>query len=447
MPPGANAPVLVKSWLALGRLATERYTPDFVNGPSNAHATRRLFGQDVKPRVVLFRDNHAWCPYCQKIWLFLEEKQIPYEVQKVTMFCYGEKERWYKKIVPSGMLPAIAIDNQLVTESDVILEALEKTFGPLAHPMNAPEVMKNRKLERGLFRSWCQWLCYPSRSAQEEAMAKRDFENWCSTLEQRMSQTETNYFGSGFGISDTILAPYIERMQSSLYYFKGWNMREHHPRIDAWFSAMESRPTYRGTKSDHHSHVHDLPPQMGGCYFDEHLMRSDRRVEAAVAACVDAVDAPAGAAPAREIDEKVWAEPGDAAHLWEAVSRVCKHQAVLAQINPYAKTGAFDVSLRAALTILADEALCAEGASTECPDSEPLHQLPPHGPQALRYIRDRLCVPRDMGFWAGRRLRQSLERTAVEYGRPEDVAAPNEHPIPTKHRRDSTPVPFRKASA
>ena len=41
------------------------------------------------------------------------------------MFCYGEKESWYKKKVPSGMLPAIEIDGEIVTESDDILFVLE----------------------------------------------------------------------------------------------------------------------------------------------------------------------------------------------------------------------------------------------------------------------------------------------------------------------------------
>jgi glutathione S-transferase len=36
--------------------------------------------------------------------------------------------------------------------------------------------------------------------------------------------------------------------------------------LQAWFDAMESRETYLGTQSDFHTHVHDLPPQMGGCY-------------------------------------------------------------------------------------------------------------------------------------------------------------------------------------
>ena len=36
------------------------------------------------------------------------------------------------------------------------------------------------------------------------------------------------------------------------------------PNLDAWFDAMEQRPTYLGIKSDFYTHVHDLPPQIGG---------------------------------------------------------------------------------------------------------------------------------------------------------------------------------------
>ena len=45
------------------------------------------------------------------------------------MFCYGEKEAWYKRVVPSGMLPALELDGELITESDVILAHLEVCGG------------------------------------------------------------------------------------------------------------------------------------------------------------------------------------------------------------------------------------------------------------------------------------------------------------------------------
>ena len=77
--------------------------------------------------------------------------------KKVTMFCYGTKEQWYKRIVPSGMLPAAEIDGRVVTESDVILEQLEAAFGALGEPMAA--ITAQRRLERQLFSAWCDWLC------------------------------------------------------------------------------------------------------------------------------------------------------------------------------------------------------------------------------------------------------------------------------------------------
>jgi hypothetical protein len=37
------------------------------------------------------------------------------------------------------------------------------------------------------------------------------------------------------------------------------------PALQAWYSAMDSRPTYARIKGDYYTHVHDLPPQIGGC--------------------------------------------------------------------------------------------------------------------------------------------------------------------------------------
>ena len=135
------------SWTELEALTD--FSIDTVNGLTNSQARLRLFGRpESEVRVTLYRDHHAWCPYCQKIWLWLEEKQIPYRIEKVTMFCYGEKEKWYKRKVPSGMLPAIELDGRIITESDDILIALEQEFGVLVWGMENPKVIPLRRLER-----------------------------------------------------------------------------------------------------------------------------------------------------------------------------------------------------------------------------------------------------------------------------------------------------------
>ena len=144
------------SWQQLKKLVG-RVSTDLINGPTTCQATLRLFGHNEDDvRVTLYRDNHGWCPYCQKVWFWLEERQVPYRVKKVTMFCYGEKESWYKKICPAGMLPAIEIDDKLITESDVILINLEREFGSInGLEMNDPQVKLLRQLERQMFYAWC----------------------------------------------------------------------------------------------------------------------------------------------------------------------------------------------------------------------------------------------------------------------------------------------------
>jgi glutathione S-transferase len=49
------------------------------------------------------------------VWLWLEERKVSYKVRKVTMFCYGEKEAWFTRLIPRGMLPAVGSVIALVT--------------------------------------------------------------------------------------------------------------------------------------------------------------------------------------------------------------------------------------------------------------------------------------------------------------------------------------------
>jgi len=57
------------------------------------------------------RDSAAWCPYCEKVWLQLEEKRIPYEITKINMRCYGSKPKEYTDIVSSDFAHYIHLQN------------------------------------------------------------------------------------------------------------------------------------------------------------------------------------------------------------------------------------------------------------------------------------------------------------------------------------------------
>ena len=381
---------------------------DTVNGSTNAQACLRLFGMSESDvRVTLYRDNHAWCPYCQKVWLWLEEKQIPYRIKKVTMFCYGEKESWYKRIVRSGMLPAIELDGRIITESDDILIALEQAFGALALSMEDPKVIPLRRLERLLFRAWCSWLCYPTRSSREEQQNRDQFKAVVAKVEEALGSTPSPYFLDGFSTVDVIFTPYVERMNASLYYYKGYSLREENPRLADWFTAMESRPTYRGTQSDFHTHVHDLPPQMGGCWENGEPQMLINKAKVDHGSWFGLPDV---TYPEPETSRK------------EALHRVLKHRTNIIRVNPV-DDQLFDEALRCALTYMMTGEVCT----------------PPSGSDvALRYLRDRINVPRDMSIYAAKRLREALEATAALAGDNQST------PIPFNHRRDQNPANFAR---
>ena len=119
-------------------------------------------------------------------------------------------------------------------------------------------------------------------------------------------------------------------------------------------------------------------------------------------------------------------EPADAAAV--ALARVVKHRTTLTSRNPLPPER-FDHALRCALTHL----LLGQ-------------DVPPPAGSApgLRYLRDRISVPRDMPLHAARRLRKSLEHTAALD--PLDPHAPGPA-IPLQHRRDQDPAPFLAAAA
>lgn len=132
-------------------------------GLAHTDAKLRLFGTTEEPHITFYRDTAAWCPYCQKVWILLEEKRIPYRVEKINMRAYGDKPPSFLRLVPSGAVPAIAINGNVMTESMEIMMYLEQTFTGVNHPslfpsspMDAEYSRANRliRLERDLFARW-----------------------------------------------------------------------------------------------------------------------------------------------------------------------------------------------------------------------------------------------------------------------------------------------------
>ncbi|EKX36789.1 hypothetical protein GUITHDRAFT_158659 [Guillardia theta CCMP2712] len=208
-------------------------------GPTHRENKLRLFGHDEKEiRVVLYRDSAAWCPYCQKVWLLLEEKKIPYKIELINMRSYGDKPDWFLAKNPRGLLPVVEVDGKMISESVYIMQ-----------------------LERRLFGDWCGFVFQPG------SFGKSSFEATLNLVDEALTSSPGPWFlgGDNPSIVDLQYISHIERMIPSCLYWKGFQMRGNGKwkGIERWLAAFEERPTYMATKSDYYTHVMDIPPQYG----------------------------------------------------------------------------------------------------------------------------------------------------------------------------------------
>jgi len=251
-------------------------------------ATSRVFAKNEKPMVTLYRDAAAWCPYCQKVWISLEEKQIPYNVVKVDMNCYAgsSKPGDFLQVQPSGSLPCAVInggnyENMAIAQSDDILKILDGLNESKLVPTLLPtedvglEYMKflcedgRNSLERRLYGEW-MWYLTGKRKPVEY---RERYEAVLTEVETELSRFSGPFFMGGKvpNIVDIKFIPFLERQEASLLYYKGYVVRDKlkFPNLCKWFDGMESRQSYLMTKSDIYTHTRALPPQLGGtgCSF------------------------------------------------------------------------------------------------------------------------------------------------------------------------------------
>ncbi|CAD7943013.1 unnamed protein product [Amoebophrya sp. A25] len=610
----AKGPTFVFTRRDLERIVYDQFQfePDYIRGqPGRGCSRLRLFGEDELPEVILFRDHHAWCPFCQKAWILLEELQISYLVIKVTMYNYGEKEWWYSKYIhQDGTFPSLIIlksqsarklalqdsleraeevrqrresvrakavdveeknssddknsssipvrgddgninksgrkssrtssstsggsfstaafspnqrvskskseldfqhdpgdprrgnqpiskaDYELVNDSTPVMARLvklslekERTLEVLLeHDLSQPSWDLNDKrtaaicfnlVEGKLLAHFYRWLsCQRCNWTDENAQAiekdnARLFREVCGEVEKLIGQTpESPFLLSYFSVSDCVMAPWLERMNAQLFYYKAFDMRAEFPVIAKWFQAMESRPSYMMSKADFFTHTHAIPHRIRPCYFDEWNVSPEK-----LAACWQAVEAGAEEVPdyfdrgarrsPRTSTEQVEAAL-EAAHrvliFWDVlrektteiegittpVSKVSKKNSSLG-VNANYTGDSFDLAMRLVLTRLlkpllgsstAQEAERLGSSLGDALDESQKAENPQDVLRVLQYYKDRISIPRDMSYHAGKRLRRVMFSVIRDLATDAGMSVESPFPIPYKNRFDVRPDKF-----
>mmetsp|Transcript_22235 Transcript_22235/g.46449 ORF Transcript_22235/g.46449 Transcript_22235/m.46449 type:complete len:488 (-) Transcript_22235:20-1483(-) len=230
--------------------------------------------------ITLFRDKAGWCPYCQKVWLHLEMKGVPFKMSTVPMRSYGDKPESFTSRVPSGLLPAFDVGGRTFTESSTLMEIVEQLY-PASDSgwkdMSAPAGSEGlKRLERRLFGDWCNLIFRPPPSRNVFGMQVpggadgrlSDFKRTLSEVSSALSRSETPWFGGSPHPTslDLLYISHVERMLASVMYWTGIDMRslgEDYEGLRQWLDAFDASEVYLGTKGDYYTHIKDIPPQYG----------------------------------------------------------------------------------------------------------------------------------------------------------------------------------------
>lgn len=213
--------------------------------------------------VVFYRDTNAWCPFCERVWLALEEKQIDYDSVYIDL---RDKPEWYKEMVPTALVPAVRIDGELVYESSEILKKLEERFPetPLL-PINEEELAAATELMQACDNDGVGGAGYKylrgapfGQPMSDENLPEllQEFEAKLEGLEEALGAFPGPYFLTDFSLVDAMYVPALERLAANLPMVRGFSLRSNprYPKLAAWYAAMDTRPAYCKVSSDAETH-------------------------------------------------------------------------------------------------------------------------------------------------------------------------------------------------
>ncbi|CAC9593392.1 Glutathione S-transferase [uncultured Gammaproteobacteria bacterium] len=148
------------------------------------------------------------CPFAQRAVILLNTQKIDFEITYINPM---DPPDWFKEISPTGQVPLLKVDDQIVFESSVITEFINDISGVSIHPENVVKKAANRS-----------WIAFSSTMfndmfnmvvGDEEKFnaSKKSLFGKLSKLEA--VKTDSIFFnGKSFNMIDAALAPIFMRL-------------------------------------------------------------------------------------------------------------------------------------------------------------------------------------------------------------------------------------------
>ena len=170
------------------------------------------------------------CPFVQRAVIALKKQGIDYDITFINLM---DPPEWFEELSPTGQVPVLKVDDEVIFESNVIVEFLNEISGDKLHPNDPIIRAKNRS-----------WMSYSSSMFDHLfSLITGDKETFVSAkgaLTQKLAKLEKiksdhDYFnGDQFMMIDAAIAPFFMRFSWINEFSDNILSLEDFPKIQKW---------------------------------------------------------------------------------------------------------------------------------------------------------------------------------------------------------------------
>ena len=170
------------------------------------------------------------CPFVQRAVIALKKQGIDYDITFINLM---DPPEWFEELSPTGQVPVLKVDDEVIFESNVIVEFLNEISGEKLHPNDPVIRAKNRS-----------WMSYSSSMFDHLfSLITGDKETFVSAkgvLTQKLAKLEKiksnqQYFnGDQFMMIDAAIAPFFMRVSWINEFTDNVLSLEDFPKLQKW---------------------------------------------------------------------------------------------------------------------------------------------------------------------------------------------------------------------
>jgi glutathione S-transferase len=176
-----------------------------------------------QPTITLWSDANFFSPYVMSVYVALKEKGLSFNLQTVDLNSGQNQQPGWKGYSLTRRVPAIEVDDFLLSESSAITEYLEDRFAPPTWERIYPHDMEKRARARQI-QAWIRSDLMPIREERSTDVVfagvkkapltekgQNAAQKLIATVENLLPAGQQNLFGE-WSIADTDLALMLNRL-------------------------------------------------------------------------------------------------------------------------------------------------------------------------------------------------------------------------------------------